>query len=112
MTIWQDIITALDHTERLQADLPYVAEQVLRIRPKAGGLSPLVFNAAQAELHKRSEEQKARTGRVRAIVLKARQMGISTYIAARYYKRTVATPACAPLLLVTRSGPQRTCSSS
>ena len=68
-----DLRGDLDHAERLETDLAYFAEQYLRIRPKAGSLVPFVFNAAQLELHRRLEEQKAETGKVRAIVLKARQ---------------------------------------
>jgi hypothetical protein len=79
-----------DHAIRLDADLEYFAKERLRIRPKAGSLAPFLFNPAQRELHRRLEEQKAKTGRVRAIVLKARQMGISTYVAARYYKATTS----------------------
>ena len=60
---------------------------------------PFVFNAAQLELHKRLEEQKAKTGKVRAIVLKARQMGISTYIAARYYKQTVGNEGLRTIII-------------
>src|SRR5215831_16849788 len=71
----------------------------MKIRPKTGSLVPFVFNAAQLELHRRLEEQKAKTGRVRAIVLKARQMGISTYIAARYYKRTVANAGLRTIII-------------
>ena len=65
---------------------------MLKIRPKAGALTPFLFNAAQKELHKRLEAQKVKTGKVRAIVLKARQMGISTYVAARYFRQTIASP--------------------
>src|ERR1700750_2912890 len=90
MSWLSDLRSDLDHKERLASDLAYFAEQYLKIRPKAGSLVPFVFNPAQVELHRRLEAQKAKTGRVRAIVLKARQMGISTYIAARYYKQTVA----------------------
>jgi hypothetical protein len=87
-----DLKDAGDHAVRLDTDLPYFAEQLLKIRPKAGALAPFVLNAAQIELHRRLEEQKAKTGRVRAIVLKARQMGISTYVAARFYKATISNP--------------------
>jgi hypothetical protein len=82
----------LDHAERLETNLAYFAEQNLKIRPKAGALVPFVFNTAQAELHRRIEEQRAKTGRVRAIVLKARQMGISSYVAARFFRQTIANP--------------------
>jgi hypothetical protein len=77
---------------RLATDLEYYAAEMLKIRPKAGSLAPFLFNPAQRELHRRLEAQKAKTGRVRVIVLKARQMGISTYVAARYYKSTTAAP--------------------
>jgi hypothetical protein len=81
-----------DHAIRLANDLEFFAAQHLKIRPKAGHLAPFVFNSGQRELHRRIEEQKAKTGRVRVVVLKARQMGISTYVAARYYKTTTSNP--------------------
>jgi hypothetical protein len=80
------------HQLRLDGDLPYFAEQRLKIRPKAGSLAPFVFNAAQRKLHEIIEAQKVKTGRVRVVVLKARQMGISTYVAARFYKATTSNP--------------------
>lgn len=88
-----------EHVARLDADLEYFAGQVLKIRPKAGSLEPFVFNPAQQELHRRLEEQKAKTGKVRAIVLKARQMGISTYIAARFYKQTTSNPGLRTIII-------------
>ena len=81
-----------DRALRLDTDLEYFAAELLKIRPKAGALASFTFNEAQRELHRRLEEQKAKTGKVRAIVLKARQMGISTYVAARYFRRTIASP--------------------
>jgi hypothetical protein len=59
----------------------------LKIRTKAGDIEPLELNRAQIYLHERLEEQKAKTGKVRALVLKGRQQGISTYIGGRYYWR-------------------------
>jgi hypothetical protein len=87
-----DIRSDIDHAERLSTDLPYYSEQCLRIRPKQGSIVPFVLNAAQLELHRRIEQQKAKTGRVRAVVLKARQMGISSYVAARFFRQTIANP--------------------
>jgi hypothetical protein len=81
-----------ERATRLATDLEFYSAELLKIRPKAGGLAPFLFNPAQRELHRRIEEQKAKTGRVRVIVLKARQMGISHYVAARYYKGTTASP--------------------
>jgi hypothetical protein len=81
-----------DYTTKLATDLEFFAAEGLKIRPKAGSLAPFIFNPAQRELHRIIEEQKAKTGRVRVVVLKARQMGISTYVAARYYKITTSNP--------------------
>jgi hypothetical protein len=87
-----DLSADVDRAIKLNTDLEYFAAEMLRIRPKAGSLAPFIFNPAQTELHRRLEEQKAKTGKVRAIVLKARQMGISTYVAARYFRQTIANP--------------------
>ena len=55
------------------------------IRPKEGGLAPFRLNEVQEFLHARAEAQLKATGRVRAIVLKARQPGVSTYVEGRFY---------------------------
>jgi hypothetical protein len=100
MTKWINSIRAdLDHAERLDADLEYFAANYLKIRPKTGALEPLVFNDAQRELHRRLEEQKAKTGKVRAVVLKARQLGISTYIGGRFFKRTIQCPGLRTIII-------------
>lgn len=64
------------------------AAHCLRIATKAGEMRPFLLNVAQVKLHAKLEEQKARTGKVRALVLKGRQMGISTYVGARFYHQT------------------------
>lgn len=70
----------------LQNDLRYFAKVALKIKSKATGqLIPFEFNRAQEYLHERIKEQKKKTGRVRLIILKGRQQGMSTYIAARDY---------------------------
>ena len=51
-------------------DFPFYAKHCLAIRPKSGGVVPFELNYAQRHIHKLIEEQKARTGRVRAIILK------------------------------------------
>jgi hypothetical protein len=42
-----DLRDAGDHAVRLANELPYFAENLLKIRPKAGSLGPFVFNEAQ-----------------------------------------------------------------
>jgi hypothetical protein len=88
-----------DRIERLNTDLEYFAAELLKIRPKAGSLAPFMFNPAQRELHRIIEQQKAKSGRVRVIVLKARQLGISTYIAARFYKQTTSNPGLRTIII-------------
>lgn len=63
-------------------------EACLQIRTKEQGLQPLHLNNVQRIVHAKCEEQLARTGKVRLIIPKARQMGISTYVGARFYKKT------------------------
>src|SRR5262245_25518245 len=87
-----------DHAVRLKTNLGYFAEKLV-IRPKVGPPIPLVLNPAQIKLHQLIEEQKAKTGRVRIVVLKARQLGISTYIAARFYHRTINSPALRTIIV-------------
>ncbi len=77
---------ALIHN-RLQTDLPYFCQKSLVIKLKEGGTAPFVFNKAQQYLHQRVEDQFQRTGMVRLFIIKGRQQGISTYIAARLYHK-------------------------
>jgi hypothetical protein len=60
----------------------------LKIRTKVGKVEPFVLNRAQHFIHEKLEEQKATTGNVRALILKGRQQGCSTYVGGRYYHRT------------------------
>ena len=77
----------LDNLQRLRTDFPLYAERCLKIRTKSGAVTSLNLNRAQRYVHERLEDQRRRTGRVRALLLKARQQGFSTYIGARYYWR-------------------------
>lgn len=73
---------------RLRDDFPHYAPRCLKIATKAGEVVPLNLNAAQQHIHQKAEEQYQKTGRVRAIVLKGRQQGCSTYIEGRFYWKT------------------------
>jgi hypothetical protein len=71
----------------LQSRLPAFAAHCLKIKDKDGKLVPFVFNRAQRHIHEKLEAQLAETGMVRALLLKGRQQGGSTYLAARNYQR-------------------------
>jgi hypothetical protein len=57
----------------------------LLIRNKEARIQYLELNEAQQITHRAIEKQLEETGRVRVVILKARQEGISTYVAARFF---------------------------
>src|SRR3954466_3786556 len=71
--------------QRLKEDFLHYAEKCLRIRPKSGAILPLKLNDAQLLIHDALEQQLKTTGRVRALIVKGRQQGCSTYVEARFY---------------------------
>lgn len=64
-------------------------EQYLKIQDKNAKIVPLSLNKPQLKLYKALEEQHKQGKPLRAIVLKARQMGFSTLTEAIIFKRTV-----------------------
>jgi hypothetical protein len=98
MNCIDDLRSAGDHATRIKHDLAYFS-QYLKIRPKFGSLASFALNTAQLKLHQLIEEQKAKTGRVRVIVLKARQLGVSTYVAARLYHKTINSPGLRTIII-------------
>ena len=72
----------------LFSDFEVYAARCLKILPKSGGsLVPFELNTAQKYMHQKLEQQRRDLGKVRAIVLKGRQQGISTYTEGRYFCR-------------------------
>ena len=69
----------------LATDFEAYAEAALIVRPKEGALEPLILNSSQRYVHERLERQLRETGKVRAIILKGRQQGVSTYVEGRFY---------------------------
>lgn len=74
--------------QRLKDDFEYYANNCLKIRTKSDGIKPLILNKAQQYIHERLEKQRKEKGRVRAIILKGRQQGCSTYVEGRFIWRT------------------------
>lgn len=94
-----DETEALARLQKLRTDLEYFGAECLKLRDKEGNFVPLVLNAAQRKMHDRIEAQRAELGYVRAIVLKGRQQGISTYTAARFYQRAAMRRGTAVYIL-------------
>ena len=61
-----------------------LAAAILRVRDRRGRQVPLCANRAQAEYDRRRGQLN--------IVLKARQMGISTWVAGRFFLKTITQP--------------------
>jgi hypothetical protein len=69
----------------LRDDFLVYAATCLEIRAKSGDIQRLILNTAQRKLHEQIERQRLHTGKVRALILKGRQLGCSTYVTGRYY---------------------------
>jgi hypothetical protein len=74
--------------QKLKDDFEYYAKNCLFIRTKADGIKPFILNKAQRYIHEKIEAQREKTGKVRAILLKGRQQGASTYTEGRFMWKT------------------------
>lgn len=74
--------------QKLKSDFEFYARNCLAIRTKDKGLQPFHLNKAQRYIHDRIEDQIARTGKCRVLILKGRQQGASTYTEGRFIWRT------------------------
>ena len=96
MTSKAALLKLLEEKERrvklqnLKTDFTSFASSQIRIITKdaSQGFIPFEFNEAQQIITQSLTKQKSETGRVRAIILKARQQGISTYCSARVFWNT------------------------
>jgi hypothetical protein len=70
-------------------DFKFFAEEFFKIRTKNGSVEQFQLNRAQLYIHERIEAQLKLHGKVRAIILKGRQQGCSTYVQARYFHKTI-----------------------
>ena len=85
-----EALRELKKREKLNAyknNFELFAKEQLKILPKdsAKGFQSFEFNEAQRIVNEALEKQLKETGRVRAIILKARQMGLSTYTTGRVF---------------------------
>lgn len=78
---------AMNKYKMLRDNFGLFARTCLRIRTKSGGVTPFLLNQTQKYIHQKIEEQRKKVGKVRALVLKARQQGVSTYSNGRFYHR-------------------------
>ena len=79
--------------KRLLTDFPFYSKASLKIRTKTGEIAPLKLNPAQKILQEAVDKQMKTEGKVRVIILKARQQGLSTYTGGYLYFSVSQQPA-------------------
>lgn len=77
---------AVAHVKKCLNDLAFYAAEHLIIVPKNRSAEKMRFNRAQQIVTKKVSEQRKKFGYVMVIILKARQEGISTWTAARFFR--------------------------
>jgi hypothetical protein len=78
-----------DKLIRILKSLRLFAKNFLIIHDKSGAERKFELNRAQQYIDDRLEAQYLVTGMVRALILKGRQQGVSTYVQARYFHKIV-----------------------
>lgn len=68
---------------------PLFAKNFLIIHDKSGAAGKFELNRAQQYVHERLEAQLLATGKIRALILKGRQQGVSTLIQGRYFWKVI-----------------------
>lgn len=71
--------------ERYLTDLQAYCHTALKIQNKQDKVVPFFWNDVQVKLHQEIERMKEETGSAYFIIDKARQMGMTTYISARFF---------------------------
>jgi hypothetical protein len=75
----------IETRKRLRDDFTFYCANCVKIRTKDGTIAPLLLNRVQKRFAERIIDQQQRTGKVRFVVVKARQQGLSTVISAWQY---------------------------
>lgn len=91
MSKTREVRGQVDHWARCSTDLEYYNRHNLKIKTKQGQIIPLRFRRAQQIWHAKTSAQWKEKGYVKQIVLKARQEGISTGVASRFFRRAHLT---------------------
>jgi hypothetical protein len=93
----EDLVLLQESPRQYAADILWI-----RTKPRPGRPSELdrfEYNWAQDYVDRKVEEQRSETGRIRVLVLKARQLGMSTQVAGRIYQGCTLWPRRRGLVL-------------
>lgn len=75
--------------QKLKNDLPYFASNFLQIKSKTKGKIYLNLNDAQLDFHRKIITRRKKSLPCKFVIVKARQLGLSTYIEARLFHRVL-----------------------
>ena len=98
------ILNEIQKKDKLKKDLKYYSKCCLWIRSERGSVDPFLFNRTQDYIHEKLERQRGQTGKVRALILKGRQQGCSTYVAARFFHQVTHRRGCQAFILAHELG--------
>ena len=93
--------------KRLYDDFEFYSKSALKIRTKDGDIQPLKLKPAQQILQRAVEDQLKTEGKVRVIILKARQQGLSTYVGGYLYHNVSQRKACKAMVITHHSDSTR-----
>lgn len=79
----------IEKLQRLKDDLPYFAQNFLKIKTKNEGIIGFNFTNIQAEAHQKIEQRKKQGKPCKIIFLKSRQVGMSTLTEARFFHKVL-----------------------
>lgn len=92
---------------KLYGDFNFYSKSALKIRTKDGDIKSLNLKPAQEILQDAVEKQMASEGKVRIIILKARQQGLSTYVGGYLYFNVSQRKACKAMVVTHHSDSTR-----
>ena len=93
--------------KRLYDDFEFYSKSALKIRTKDGDIQPLKLKPAQVILQDAVDNQMATEGKVRIIILKARQQGLSTHVGGYLYFSVSQRKACKAMVVTHHSDSTR-----
>ena len=93
--------------KRLYEEFDFYSQSALKIRTKDGDIKPLKLNPAQKILQEAVDKQMAAEGKVRIIILKARQQGLSTHVGGYLYFNVSQRKACKAMVITHHSDSTR-----
>lgn len=87
-TVTPEEARMIERLRDYRMNMPRHMAECLKIVTKNSEKRPLILNKPQLIIHDLLEQQRREHGMVRAIVLKGRKQGASTYIGGRFYSKT------------------------